>query len=279
MKTFLQKWDKKRRLSLKTQEDYAQIEAENPAARDFSAEISLDDTLLTLSMSSSLFWYPPSILQWLADEADDASSKEVNNNNYAKELTEAYHLDKTCLWRISRHSFNWNDEPILTPQNMSLTLRADTIYMTAGHFTTNVSDNPQDNKTIKVLHPLNGEEYTLTLHKCEQAQVSMDSTTERNLIYPQHHLKLSYSILPKISRAMFDIVDCDESEPAKIIDTDENTSSTNGPTAIFLAGKPANPQLQTAVSSLHFAPVTTVRWRIVFHIKPKEDVCINLPMP
>lgn len=279
MKTFLQKWDKKRRLSLKTQEDYAQIEAENPAARDFSAEISLDDTLLTLSMSSSLFWYPPSILQWLADEADDASSKEVNNNNYAKELTEAYHLDKTCLWRISRHSFNWNDEPILTPQNMSLTLRADTIYMTAGHFTTNVSDNPQDNKTIKVLHPLNGEEYTLTLHKCEQVQVSMDSTTERNLIYPQHHLKLSYSILPKISRAMFDIVDCDESKPAKIIDTDENTSSTNGPTAIFLAGKPANPQLQTAVSSLHFAPVTTVRWRIVFHIKPKEDVCINLPMP
>lgn len=275
---FLQKWDRKRRLSLKTQEEYAQIEAENPAARDFSAEINLDATPLTPSMSSSLFWYPPNILQQFEKDADDTSTKEAHNNNYAKELTEAYHLDKSCLWRISRHSFYWSDEPILTPKNMLLRLRADTISMTAGHFITNVYDYTQDNKTIKVLHPLNGEEYTLILHECEQTQVDMSDIAKENLIYPEHLLKLSYNILPEMNRALFDIKDCSDSEPARAIDAAKNTDSTNSPTAIFLAEKSANPAWRTAVSSLHFAPVETVRWRMIFHIKPKEDLCINLPI-
>lgn len=281
MTDFLQKWNIARRLSLKTQEEFEQMEAENPAARNFTVELSLDNTPLQNSTSSSLFWYPPSIFQLLDEESEDkesTSAKENQNSSNAEELMAAYGCDRSCLWHISRHCFNWNDRPNLSPQSLSLTLRADTFSVTAGHFTTDSSCDTLDNKNIKILQPVTGKVYTLTLHGCEQTKVDMNSITEGNFIYPEHLQELSYNISPKISRKYFEILDCAESEPARTREGDGNTCNPNGPTAIFLAGKPANENFQTAVSSLHFAPVTTVHWRIVFHIKPKEDIKIGLSL-
>lgn len=279
MTGFLQKWDQYRRLSLKTQEDFEQMESENPAARDFTVEISLDQIPLADNMSSSLYWYPPSIFQLLKEESEDEESgaaQEHTNSHNAEELMEAYGCDRACLWRISRHSFDWNDRPILSPQNLSLTLRADTFSVTAGHFTTNSSCDYSDKKTIKILHPVTGKEYTLTLHGCEQTKADINDITEENLIYPECLQELSYTISPQISREFFDILDCAESEPARTREGDGNNCSSDGPTAIFLAGKSSNDEFQAAVSSLHFAPVATVRWRIVFHIRPKEDIQVTL---
>lgn len=281
MTGFLQKWDQCRRLSLKTQEDFEQMEAENPAARDFTVKMSLDSIPLENNMSSSLYWYPPSIFQLLEEEsADDesTSAQENKNSHNAETLMEAYGCDRDCLWRISRHSFNWNDRPILSPRNISLTLRADTFSITAEHFTTDSSLGYPDKKTIKTLHPITGKEYTLTLHGCVQTKYDINGSAEDNLIYPQYLQELCYTISPKISRQFFDILDCAESEPARTRERDGNTCSSDGPTAVFLASKSASKNFQTAVSSLHFSPVETVRWRIVFHIRPKEDMQITLPI-
>ena len=46
MVTFLKKWDFERRMSLKTQEDFDQIDADNPGSREIAVEICLDDTPL-----------------------------------------------------------------------------------------------------------------------------------------------------------------------------------------------------------------------------------------
>lgn len=42
MTSFLKKWNRERRLSLKTPEDYEEIDADNPGSRDFAVEVSLD---------------------------------------------------------------------------------------------------------------------------------------------------------------------------------------------------------------------------------------------
>lgn len=281
MTDFLLKWDENRRLSLKTQEDYEQMEAENPASRDFTVEMSLNKIPLANNMSSSLYWYPPSIFQLLNEESADEEStnaQENKNSRHTEELMEAYDCDRDCLWRISRHSFDWNDGPILSPQNISLTLRADTFSVTAGHFTTDSSCDYRDKKIINILQPVIGKKYTLTLHGCEQTKVDMDGIAEDNLIYPEYLQELSYTISPKISRELFDILDCAESEPARTQEENGDTGGPDGPTAIFLAGKSANNDFQTAVSSLHFSPVTTVHWRIIFRMKPKEDMKITLPI-
>jgi len=45
-----------------------------------------------------------------------------------------------------------------------------------------------------------------------------------------------------------------------------------------MSGKSAAPDRRAAVSSLHFDPVPEVQWRIVFRIKPKDDMKSSFPI-
>lgn len=134
MAAFLKKWDYKRRMSLKTPEEFEQIDADNPGSREFVVEICLDGTPLVLRMSSSLRWYPESVIQM--GNANPASEDGFENNKSAEEWMRAYSCDKGCCWYFERLSYNWNGEPILSPQKISLAFRANLISITAGHFST-----------------------------------------------------------------------------------------------------------------------------------------------
>ena len=273
MAAFLKKWDYKRRMSLKTPEEFEQIDADNPGSREFVVEICLDGTPLVLRMSSSLRWYPESVIQM--GNANPTSEDGFENNKSAEEWMRAYSCDKGCCWYFERLSYNWNGEPILSPQNISLAFRANLISITAGHFSTGGSC---DGKTVKTADPITGQEYTLTLHSCEQIRNSFAEIGAKGVVYPECCQILSYSIAPEIDHSLFCIRDCAEGDHPRMGDTQEPPSGSNGPTAVFMAGKNAAPDNRMAVSSLHFEPVSEVQWRMVFQIKPKNDTEISFPI-
>jgi hypothetical protein len=273
MAAFLKKWDYKRQMSLKTPEEFEQIDADNPGSREFVVEICLDGTPLVLRMSSSLRWYPESVIQM--GNANPASEDGFENNKSAEEWMRAYSCDKGCCWYFERLSYNWNGEPILSPQNISLAFRANLISITAGHFSTGGSC---DGKTVKTADPITGQEYTLTLHSCEQIRNSFAEIGAKGVVYPECCQILSYSIAPEIDHSLFCIRDCAEGDHPRMGDTQEPPSGSNGPTAVFMAGKNAAPDNRMAVSSLHFEPVSEVQWRMVFQIKPKNDTEISFPI-
>ena len=273
MAAFLKKWDYKRRMSLKTPEEFEQIDADNPGSREFVVEICLDGTPLVLRMSSSLRWYPESVIQM--GNANPASEDGFENNKSAEEWMRAYSCDKGCCWYFERLSYNWDGEPILSPQKISLVFRANLISITAGHFSTGVSC---DGKTVKTADPITGQEYALTLHSCEQLRNSFAEIGAKGVVYPECCQILSYSIAPEIDHSLFCIRDCAEGDHPRMGDTQEPPSGSNGPTAVFMAGKNAAPDNRMAVSSLHFEPVSEVQWRMVFQIKPKNDVEISIPI-
>ena len=273
MAAFLKKWDYKRRMSLKTPEEFEQIDADNPGSREFVVEICLDGTPLVRRMSSSLRWYPENIIQM--GNANPASEDGFENNKSAEEWMRAYSCDKGCCWYFERLSYNWNGEPILSPQNISLAFRANLISITAGHFSTGGSC---DGKTVKTADPITGQEYTLTLHSCEQIRNSFAEIGAKGVVYPECCQILSYSIAPEIDHSLFCIRDCAEGDHPRMGDTQEPPSGSNGPTAVFMAGKNAAPDNRMAVSSLHFEPVSEVQWRMVFQIKPKNDTEISFPI-
>ena len=186
-----------------------------------------------------------------------------------------YGCDKGCCWYFERLSYNWDGEPILSPQKISLAFRANLISITAGHFSSDVSC---DGKTVKTAHPITGQEYTLTLHSCEQIRNSFAEIGAKGVVYPEYCQILSYSIAPEIDRSLFCIRDCAEGDRPRMGDTQEPPSGSNGPTAVFMAGKNAAPDNRMAVSSLHFEPVSEVQWRMVFQIKPKNDAEISFPI-
>jgi len=268
MAAFLKKWDYGRRMSLKTPEDFEQIDADNPGSREFSVEISLDGTPLIRRMSSSLRWYPETIIRMGNLPAGEDG---FENNKSAEEWMGAYGCDRECCWYFERLSYQWNGEPILSPQKISLAFRAGLISVTAGHFFTGVSCNDE---TVKTVHPITGQEYTLTLHKCGQIRNSFADIGAKGVVYPECCQILSYSIAPEIDRRLFDIRDCSEGDHPRTGDFQEQPGGSDGPTAVFMAGK-TSPDKRMAVSSLHFEPVPAVHWRMVFQIKPKDDMEIS----
>lgn len=224
-------------------------------------------------MSSSLRWYPESVIQM--GNANPASEDGFENNKSAEEWMRAYSCDKGCCWYFERLSYNWNGEPILSPQKISLAFRANLISITAGHFSTGGSC---DGKMVKTADPITGQEYTLTLHSCEQIRNSFAEIGAKGVVYPECCQILSYSIAPEIDHSLFCIRDCAEGDHPRMGDTQEPPSGSNGPTAVFMAGKNAAPDNRMAVSSLHFEPVSEVQWRMVFQIKPKNDAEISFPI-
>lgn len=265
MAAFLKKWNKARRLSMQTPEEYEQLQADNPGSIEFDVKMSLDHTPLIRSMSSSMRWYPKSVFS--ASEPDDEGWE---NDSRAEEWMQAYGCSKDCCWYLERIFYNWKDAPVLSPKNLSFVFQADSISVTAGHFDT---DKSCHGETIKTVHPVTGQEYTLTLHKCEQTRHSFKEIKEldtHGAVYPEYCQTLYYSISPELSRSLYDIRDCKEGDPPIMPD-----SRTAGASAVFFAGNSPDPASRAAVSSMHFKPVSNVQWRIVFQIRPKKDLKIN----
>ncbi|KAI4452132.1 hypothetical protein C823_006714 [Eubacterium plexicaudatum ASF492] len=268
MAAFLKKWNKERRMSLKTPEQREQIDADNPGSRDFLIEMRLDGVPLVLRMSSSLRWYPKQIIGM--ENADSVEENEFQNDVYAEEWMHAYGCDRECCWHFSRLTYNWGEEKILSPRKIALSFRANMVSVVAGHFMTDLSCNEE---TVKAVHPVTGQEYTLTLHTCEQMRHSFAEIGKKGILYPEHCLILSYDVTPEIDRGLLDIRDCAQGDHPKKEDTvKEKGGETDGASAVFMAGKSAILERRAAVSSMHFEPVRQVQWRIVFEVKEREDL-------
>ncbi len=272
MAAFLKKWNYERQMSLKTPEEFEQIDADNPGSREFSVKICLDDTPLLCRMSSGLMWYPKSIIQM--KNADWASEDKFKNHKSAEDWMNAYNCDRECCWYFERLSYHWEGEPILSPQKISLAFQANSISITAGHFTTGTSC---DGKTIKTIHPVTGQEYTVTLHGCEQIRHNFAEIGAKGVIYPEYCQILSYRITPEIDPSIFSIRDCAEGDHPRMDDTQGQTGRSDGSIAVFMAGKNTVSEKQAA-SSLYFSPVSEVQWRMVFQVKPRNDVEISFPI-
>lgn len=279
MAAFLKKWNASRRLSIKAPEDYEQIDAENPGSRNFTAKIRVDAMPLKNAMSSSLNWYSEEILHF---EAHD-SKEEWQNDASAEVLMDAYGCDRNFCWHFERIFYRWEETPILSPSKVSLTLCANPLTLAAGHFTTrncstagllgssDSSNASCSGETLKILHPVTGQEYLLTLHECRQTRHSFGKIGAEGVVYPEYNQILSYSIAPEIDRDCFDIRDCGEADSPRPAGAGETSGKPDGPTAVFMAAKSPFPSGPAAVSSLRFMPVEEIRWRAIFLVKPKED--------
>ncbi len=333
MAAFLRKWPKKRRLSLKTPQDYEQIDADNPSCRNFLADMSLDDMPLKLGFSSSINWYPEPVFRMGNENPVPAQDDEWSNDKAADMLMTAYGCDRESCWHFVRLSFHWIGTPILSPHKATLDFRAQQIPVTAGHFTTitntagelrafidqptvpssvghpmqplpssdlstqlstpisqcrqpSISAVQPDSSTeavsfpaeisetgidLKIIHPVTGREYTVTLYECRQTRHSFAGIGAEGVLYPEYCHMLSYRVSPEISRELFDIRDCAEGDHPRKAETPEESCSTQGAAAVFLAGKSDIPEMRMAASSMHFEPVSEIKWRMVFQVQTKAN--------
>lgn len=282
MAAFFKKWDKKARQAAATQEKYEQMQAEDPASGDFIVNMSLDGTPLALRVSSSLRWYCEEIIQMEnenpepSQKGEPSQKRKPGNGQDAEKWMEAYGYSRKFCWHFGRLTYDWTGKPILSAQKISLAFQASPVSVTAGHFTTGVSC---DGETVWAVHPVTGQEYTLTLHGCEQTRHSFAGIGRKGVVYPECCQVLSYSITPEIGRGILMVRDCaDGDQPRPADPQKELDACVQAAPGIFLAGKSNIPGRRAAISSLYFEPVEEVQWRTVFEVRKKSPMEITLPV-
>lgn len=289
MTAFLQKWHKELRLSLKTQEEYEQMEADNPSCIDFGIEMCFDGEALMQSMRSTINWYPEEIFAAGNEDGKEArSAGEWENDREAEQILDAYGCSRECCWHFARLSYRWKEKPLLSPQRISLLFQDGMRDVTAAHFTTGrpslaafgqSTDRPDQSiesypSEIRIVHPATGQEHTLTLYACEQEKHDLSDIGAKGMVYPEYSRMLTYTIAPAIDRGLFDIRDCAQGDSPRPAGS-RAKSGQSGAVAVFAAGRSAVPGKRAAASSMHFEPVESVRWRIVFRIKQKTDMQVD----
>ena len=275
VKAFIDKWDLlNEEKNCYTQEQREQIEREHPLHTSFIGRVTLNGHKLKMDHGCGLPWIPESCLF-------DGLCQETT----AVEIMKHYGLDDRLAWYMHRSSYRWDEVNGLDIQSLSVRMERQRDDISGQHFVT-----PVVGESITLVHPLNGQTFTLTVHEVERKELSERAFRDHNMEYPSHYLAMSYSLEPDISGRGFMIQDCAEGDRPRQKKSDPNEfapvafnsagvigviGGADGPTAIIM-GQSAS-KLHGACSSLHFEPISDeVEWRVIFSEKLIEDVEVEL---
>lgn len=237
-------------------EQQAEIEAENPLNSGIFASIQFGGRKSDMEFSSSDCWNPL-----------------FPDGGGSEKLLEKYGLDKSFCWQITRVRIPWRGRKPKKSDSLTLQLRAEKIPVPGAHFKAN---RPGDK--IEFINPVTGKKHTLTVTAVEQQKFSkLRHIGEKE---PPLCTIMNYDILPKIPRDEISVNDRSESEkPRGIIAPRGKAASAigiiggaDGPTVIVTSSASG----RTACSSLYYEPEYEPDWCMVFYNKPKEDIEIEL---
>lgn len=77
---------------------------------------------------------------------------------------------------FTRWNYGWSGQPVLTPERMTLSFRADRQPVTAGYF---ITAEGAEGETHEITDPDSGETYVLTVRTCSNEM--MDEEMKRTL--------------------------------------------------------------------------------------------------
>lgn len=232
-------------------EQQAEIEAENPLNGDIFASIQFGGRKSDMEFSSSDCWNP------LFPDSGDA----------AEALLDRYGLDKSFCWLAVRMSIPWRGRKPKKSDSLTLQLRAEKIPVPGVHFKANC---PGD-KT-EFINPVTGKTHILTVMDIKRQSLAQFPHIGKD--EPKFFTLLRVDISPEISKDALLITDCAEGDRTHKRPLPRNTSAigiiggADGPTVIISEYESGH----TACSSMHFEPEYEPEWCMTFYDKPREDI-------
>lgn len=236
-------------------EQQAEIEAENPLNGDIFASIQFGGRKSDMEFSSFDCWNP------LFPDSGDA----------AEALLDRYGLDKSFCWLAVRMSIPWRGRKPKKSDSLTLQLRAEKIPVPGVHFKANC---PGD-KT-EFINPVTGKTHILTVMDIKRQSLAQFPHIGKD--EPKFFTLLRVDISPEISKDALLITDCAEGDRTHKRPLPRNTSAigiiggADGPTVIISEYESGH----TACSSMHFEPEYEPDWCMTFYDKPREDIEVEL---
>lgn len=256
-----------------TDEQREQAQSQNPLNINFRATLTVNGKSMRQSRGSGVYYLP-----------DDCLPEDSCDESEAEQFRAHYGLDESRIWVFWRISFPWATRRKPAVSSIQLHLKRDPISVSGIHFTTPAESS------VQFTHPITGVEYTLTIQEQEQQQMPQNAFPEQNTAYPRYYTALTYTLSPKLSGREFSLTDCAPSDPPRVLaNPDPFAPQSTGAAAIAIIGGADGPtsitlcprgtgqeELHAACSSLHFAPVDRVEWRMVFRYQPTADCAVIL---
>lgn len=235
-------------------EQQAEIEAENPLNSDIFASIQFGGRKSDMEFSSSDCWNPL-----------------FPDSGGSEKLLEKYGLDKSFCWQITRVSIPWRGRKPKKISSLSLRLRAARLRVSEVHFKAN---RPGD-KT-EFTNPATGKTHILTVTDIKRQSLAQFPHIGKD--EPKFFTLLRVEISPEISKDALLITDCAEGDRTHKGALPRNASAigiiggADGPTVIISEYESGH----TACSSMHFEPEYEPDWCMVFYKKRKDDIEFEL---
>lgn len=268
IRAFMEKWD----LSLEneasrefSEDERMQVELDNPMRLDFDSVLWLNGRELRPRHGCGISYNP-----CLPPETVDYESKLALDH---------YGLDTNFGWMIWRSSYPWATKRPSKLRTLAVSMIQEEVPIPGPHF---LVSRPGDAFTFLY----RSQEYTLTVQEYEAQKADMSRMAKAGTEYPEHYVAMSYTITPELPDGVMTLADCDDGDRPRQTpcapDQPKATScvavgiicGADGP-ASTLAGEKQG-KLRAACSSLHFAPVEDVEWRMIFHEKQFEDMTLEL---
>ena len=254
------------------EELYRQADAENPFdAIAYQPEIIVNGKTMEYKRGAGLYYDP-------YNPQESASGEEV------RRVMAHYGLDAAQGWEVRRWVFPW--ETKRRPKNItSMALK----FIAREQPHPAVRFHAEPGKVVKFMHPVSGVPCTLTVQALEPAQLPVRNFPHADTWdWPLCCVQMCYTLTPAPSEGWVqvnDLADSDRPVQKKQEEGAEHTKAgvigviggTDGPTAVFVAGK-SDGMTRTAVSSVHFAPVSPqgVEWEVVYYQKDVSGETVQL---
>lgn len=241
-----------------------QLEAENPLSANIRSTVLLNGRVLPFSHGCGVWWNPCS------DDGNDQTAEQVLRH---------YGLDPAYGWTVQRACFPWATKRRPQMKTLSVTLMQQPAAIPGPRFRVSA---PGD--SIAFTHPATGAAHTLTVQEYERQELDTGYFGNENMAAPTHCTAMGYTLTPDLPHGECSVVDCRPSDQPRLAYTDPNESAStslgataigiiggsDGPTAI-LCGECQQGALHAVCSALCFEPADDVEWRMVFHVKQRED--------
>ena len=135
--------------------------------------------------------------------------------------------------------------------------------------------------------PRTGLPHALRVISLKQETMEQNSLLARGMVYPRKYTELCYTLEPPLPAGEMLLQDAAPGDTVRTVVKADGLSAeesaciaiiggADGPTAVFVSGCAAGEDVRVACSAVRYEPVQTVKWRVRFMARPKEDKTVAL---
>ena len=263
IQAFQDKWGQVAQRDDLTWQERLELERENPLEIAFDPALTVNGKTLTSNRGCGICWNP-----CMTEGTDEQMPAAM----------EHYGLDPKDGWSIWRYAFAWATKRRPALQQLGITLRRRPVELLGPRFCVTAPGDcfPFFYRQV---------EHTLTVQKYQRKELEKAGLFP-GLTLPTHHVVMQYAINPELPGDVISVRDCaDCDQPRWSLETAVEPGAAavgiiggaDGPTAIVL-GTGKVEAYHMACSALHFKPVDTVQWRMVFRERRVEDLTVPLDL-